>query len=163
MVGKNAAVEALYRDLGPALLAYARSLLRDATMAEDVVHQVFLKLISSGEALPDEPRPYLFRAARNTSLNRLRATSRERRHRAEPPMFVAGNGLSDLVPDLERALAELPTEQREVVVLRVWGGLTLQAAAQVTGVSTNTAASRFRYGLARLRERFGHHGRGSHA
>ena len=162
MGGKNAAVEALYRDLGPALLAYARSLLRDAAAAEDAVHQVFLKLISSHEPLPDEPRPYLFRAVRNTSLNRTRAASREALQRAEPSIFLARDGLSALVPDLERALTDLPEAQREVVVLRVWGGLTLEAAAQVTGVSTNTAASRYRYGLARLRERFGQATKASH-
>ena len=157
MGAENAAVEALYELLGPSLLAYARSLLRDAASAEDVVHEVFLRLIASREALPDEPRPYLFRAVRNRSLNRLRTTSRETAQPVEPAMFVARDGLSALVPDLERALAELPEQQREAVVLRVWAGLTLEEVARVAGTSANTAASRYRYGLARLRERFGTH------
>jgi RNA polymerase sigma-70 factor (ECF subfamily) len=155
MDGNHAAIEALYRDTGPALLAYARSLVRDAAAAEDVVHQVFLRLMSRGAALPNEPRPYLFRAVRNTSLNRLRDASWYAVQRNEPAMFVARDGLEALVPDLERALAALPEEQREAVVLRIWGGLTIEAAATVAGVSTNTAASRYRYGLAKLRERFG--------
>jgi RNA polymerase sigma-70 factor (ECF subfamily) len=163
MGGRNAAIEKLYRDLGPALLAYARSLLHDAAAAEDALHQVFLKLTSSRGALPDEPRPYLFRAVRNASLNRLRSVTRQTASDIEPSIFVAPNSLSDLVPDLERALASLPDEQREVVLLRVWGGLTLAAAAQVMGVSPNTAASRYRYGLARLRERLGPHVRTSDA
>jgi RNA polymerase sigma factor (sigma-70 family) len=157
MGAENGAVEALYGHLGPPLLAYARSMLRDAASAEDVVHEVFLKLISTRESLPVEPRPYLFRAVRNTSLNRLRTTRRETAQRMEPAMFVARDGLSSLVPDLERALAALPEEQREAVVLRVWAGLTLEEVAQVAGTSANTAASRYRYGLARLRERFGTH------
>ncbi len=163
MVGRDRAIEGIYNELGPALLAYARSLVRDGSSAEDVVHQVFLKLLSSREPLPIEPRPYLFRAVRNTSLNRLRAAGRELAHRSDPPAFVARDGLEALVPDLERALGELPDEQREVVVLRVWGGLTLEAAAELTSVSSNTAASRYRYGLAKLRERLGARVKGNHA
>lgn len=157
------AVETLYHQLGPALLAYARSLLRDRALAEDAVHQVFLNLMAGRATLPDEPRPYLFRAVRNTSLNSLRAASREAAVARAEPIFVARDGLEALVPDLESALAELPAEQREVVVLRIWGGLTLEAAAQVAGVSPNTAASRYRYGLSKLRERFGAHVKASHA
>ncbi|MFN8095442.1 MAG: sigma-70 family RNA polymerase sigma factor [Vicinamibacteria bacterium] len=163
MRARDAAIEQLYRDLGPALLAYARSLLHDTAAAEDALHQVFLKLTSTPGAMPDEPRPYLFKAIRNASFNRMRSDSRYSASRIEPSMFVARDALSDLVPDLERALAELPDEQREVVLLRVWGGLTLAAAAEVTGVSPNTAASRYRYGLARLRERLGRHLRATHA
>jgi RNA polymerase sigma-70 factor (ECF subfamily) len=149
------AVETLYHQLGPALLAYARSLLRDRALAEDAVHQVFLNLMSGRTTLPDEPRPYLFRAVRNTCLNSLRAGSRESAVEHPEPIFVARDGLAALVPDLENALAELPEEQREVVVLRIWGGLTLDAVARVAGVSPNTAASRYRYGLSKLRQRLG--------
>ena len=155
MGGHRDVIESLYRDFGPALFAYARSLLREASSAEDVVHEVFLKLIARPGWLPVEPRPYLFRAVRNASLNRRRSVSREAGRPPEAPAFVAEDGLAALVPDLERALADLPVEQCEVVMLRVWGGLTLEAAAEVAGVSPNTAASRYRYGMARLRERFG--------
>jgi RNA polymerase sigma-70 factor, ECF subfamily len=147
-------IEGVYLEQGPALLAYARSLLCDAAAAEDAVHQVFLKMIASRAALPLEPRPYLFRAVRNACLNRRRTTLRERAQ-PTPPMFVAEDGLAALVPDLERALAELPDNQREVVLLRVWGELTLQAAADVLDVPLNTVASRYRYALDKLRQRFG--------
>jgi RNA polymerase sigma-70 factor, ECF subfamily len=162
MGGSHAAVEALYHELGPALLAYGRSLLRDRALAEDAVHQVFLNLMSDRTTLPDEPRPYLFRAVRNASLNRLRIVRRETAEAHAESVFVAPDGLEALVPDLESALAELPDEQREVVVLRVWGGLTIEAAAHVAGVSPNTAASRYRYGLSKLRERFGTQVKASH-
>jgi DNA-directed RNA polymerase specialized sigma24 family protein len=101
------AVETLYHQLGPALLAYARSLLRDRALAEDAVHQVFLNLMAGRATLPDEPRPYLFRAVRNTSLNSLRAGSREAAVARAEPIFIARDGLEALVPDLESALAEL--------------------------------------------------------
>jgi len=150
-------IEEIYLELGPALLAYARSIVIDAAAAEDAVHQVFLKLIASRAALPHEPRPYLFRAVRNTCLNRRRTRAREYGARHASPMFAAQDGLAALVPDLEKALADLPEEQREVVVLRVWGEMTLQAAADVLDVPLNTAASRYRYALDKLRQRFGVH------
>jgi RNA polymerase sigma-70 factor (ECF subfamily) len=156
MVDPDGPIERLYEALGPPLLAYARSIVYDAAEAEDAVQQVFLNLISTRRAaLPDEPRPYLFRAVRNACLNRRRSSARELARREALPMFVAGNGLADASAVLEDALRELPDEQREVVILRVWGELTLEAAAQVLDIPMNTAASRYRYALAKLRRRLG--------
>ena len=72
-------------------------------------------------------------------------------------MFAAPAALDGLATDLEAALRELPEEQREVVLLRVWGEMTLGEAAQVLAVPLNTAASRYRYAVAKLRQRFGAH------
>jgi RNA polymerase sigma-70 factor, ECF subfamily len=153
MNGREERIQALYTELGPALLAYARSLLRDAALAEDAVQQVFLKLLARVDLpIPDDARPYFFRAVRNTSSNVRRSAVRAL---APPePIFVAKDGLADLIPDLERALDELPDDQRQVLVLRVWGGLTLQQAADVLEAPLNTVASRYRYALAKLRQRF---------
>jgi RNA polymerase sigma-70 factor (ECF subfamily) len=49
------------------------------------------------------------------------------------------------------ALAVLPPEQREVIVLRLWHGLTFESVAELQGISPNTAAGRYRYGLQKLR------------
>ena len=54
---------------------------------------------------------------------------------------------------LQSALAELPDEQREIMILRVWGQLTFEEAAAALDISPNTAASRYRYALAKLKER----------
>jgi RNA polymerase sigma-70 factor (ECF subfamily) len=53
---------------------------------------------------------------------------------------------------LDSALKELPAEQREVIVLHVWGQMTFEEAAAALEISANTAASRYRYGLAKLKE-----------
>jgi RNA polymerase sigma-70 factor, ECF subfamily len=50
-------------------------------------------------------------------------------------------------------LSELPDEQREAVIMRIWSGLTLEEVAMATGVPLNTAASRYRYAREKLRER----------
>lgn len=132
-------IQTCYAELGPALLAYARSILRDRARAEDVVQEVFLKLLSNPAlALPADARPYLFRAVRNTSFNVHRAKMRAATHQKNQAGFTAPNGLSDLVPDLETALDDLPTEQRQVVVLRIWGELTLDEAAEILDIPTNT-------------------------
>jgi len=53
--------------------------------------------------------------------------------------------------NLRRALGDLPNDQREVIVLHVWGELTFSEIGELLGVSSNTAASRYRYALAKLR------------
>jgi RNA polymerase sigma-70 factor, ECF subfamily len=146
-------VRRLYEELAPALLAYATSLLRSAAPAQDVLHQVFLTLLRGSVAVPREPRPYLFKAIRNAALNLLRSETRETARRAAAPIFVAPAGLEAAAEELEQALLELPEEQREIVILKAWGGLTLAEAAGVAGVPANTAASRYRYALVKLRER----------
>lgn len=148
-------VERLYEEFGPALLAYARSIVHDAAEAEDALQQVFLKLIAGrGLVVPREPRPYLFRAVRNTCLNQRRSTRRAGARAPDTEMFVAPAGLDGLAAQLDEALNELPEEQRETVMLRVWGELTLDEAAQVLGIPLNTVASRYRYALRKLRQRF---------
>ncbi|HZL35245.1 MAG TPA: sigma factor-like helix-turn-helix DNA-binding protein [Tepidisphaeraceae bacterium] len=56
----------------------------------------------------------------------------------------------ELAEAVEFSLSQLPTEQREVVVMKIWGGLTFGQIAKAIGVSPNTAASRYRYALQRL-------------
>lgn len=142
-------VRDLYRDHGPALLAYAAAMLGERSAAEDVLHQVFLKLMGR-EQLPAEPRPYLFRAVRNAALNFRRSRSRDAPLEEQPWLTRPADGVEESLA-LEKALAELPPEQREVVVMRIWGEMTLAEIASALGWPVNTAASRYRYGLSKLR------------
>jgi RNA polymerase sigma-70 factor, ECF subfamily len=145
-------VERLYAEHGPALLAYAISLVGDRATAEDALHQVFLKLMAGKIPWPAEPKPYLFRAVRNTVLNARRVTSRQTDIESAA-LFVSPSGLDEAGRELERALAEIPDDQRQIVVLKIWGGFTLEEAAELAGISPNTAASRYRYALTKLRQR----------
>lgn len=143
-------VQDLYRRYGPALLAYAASLLPDRGSSEDVLHQVFLSLLGKDE-LPAEARPYLFRAVRNRALN-LRRSGAKLDSIDEQQWLVKPQGMIDASLEVEKALRELSAEQREVVVMRVWGEMTLQEIATVLDVPANTVASRYRYALGKLRE-----------
>jgi RNA polymerase sigma-70 factor (ECF subfamily) len=69
--------------------------------------------------------------------------------------FVHRGGDKEAALSLQVALAELPDEQREVVVMRIWSGMTLDEIAAATEVSLNTVASRYRYALQKLRAKLG--------
>jgi RNA polymerase sigma-70 factor (ECF subfamily) len=142
----------LYDSHGAALYRYAAVLLADGAAGEDAVQQVFAALVRRPVRMEDEHR-YLRRAVRNACYSMLR------RRRGDPaagrPLLepVAQNGVS---PDerlaLERALRALPPDQREVVHLHVYEGLTFREVADTLDASINTVAARYRYALARLRE-----------
>jgi len=148
-----AEVRHLYDQHGPALVAYARSFVTDAAAAEDVVHQIFLRLLSTEIEMPDVPVAYVYRAVRNSALNARRNGQRDAPLDQQLSVFKHRGGNMEAALTLEKALGELPEEQREVVVMRIWSGLTLEEAAVATGVPLNTVASRYRYALEKLREK----------
>jgi len=91
-------------------------------------------------------------------MNHWRARSREVELDGTAWWLEAPRGLEEEGLALEAALRQLPVEQREVVVLRVWGQLTFQEIAVAQEVPSNTVASRYRYGLAKLRDILKPHG-----
>jgi RNA polymerase sigma-70 factor (ECF subfamily) len=146
-------VRVLYDKHGPALVAYACSFVADAAAAEDVVHEVFLRLLSAEIRTPDVPVAYVYRAVRNAALNARRSGQRDAPLDANSSVFERRDGNREAALALQHALAELPEEQREVVVMRVWSGMTLEEVAAATAAPLNTVASRYRYALEKLRER----------
>lgn len=153
-LGENALsaedIRRLYERHGPALVAYACGYSLDAASAEDAVHTVFHRLLRGLTSMPREPVGYLYRAVRNAALNMRRDGAREAP--LDECCFVHRGGNREAALALQKALASLPEEQREVVVMRIWGGLTFEEAATATGVPPNTVASRYRYALEKLRE-----------
>jgi RNA polymerase sigma-70 factor, ECF subfamily len=146
-------VRALYEHHGAVLLAYAVSLLQDRAASEDILHQVFLRLLRGPVAITGPPLHYLYRAIRNTALNYQRQRAREVALAPNGHWLESPPGMEEIGLALQSALQELPDEQREIIVLRVWGQMTFEEAAGTLGIPANTAASRYRYGLARLKER----------
>jgi RNA polymerase sigma-70 factor, ECF subfamily len=150
-----AEIASLYRRHGAALTAYARSFVNDFASAEDGVQQVFLNLLRKETPMPAMPIAYLYRAVRNTALNAGRTGRRETilENASELPVFQHKDGNREAALTLQSTLSELPDEQREAVIMRIWSGLTLEEVAAATNVPLNTAASRYRYALEKLRER----------
>jgi RNA polymerase sigma-70 factor (ECF subfamily) len=153
----------LYDSLAGRLLGAARTLGCTGTEAEDIVHDLFVRLVRSGACLGDvdDPEAYAFTSLRHAvsrsrqrkALERASIERIGREREADGRMVAEGTaGVAD-EPDvrLVRALAGLPEAQREVVALKIDGGLTFAQIAKVTNVSLNTAAGRYRYALDKLR------------
>jgi RNA polymerase sigma-70 factor, ECF subfamily len=145
-------IRALYEQHSSSLLLYARSMLPDTAAAEDVLHHVFSVLLRGNTEIPDSPVAYLFRAVRNTALNARRSETKHVALGEQEPWFRPRCGSPESALALQSALRELPEEQREAVILRIWAGMTLEEVAAATSVPLNTAASRYRYALEKLRD-----------
>jgi RNA polymerase sigma-70 factor (ECF subfamily) len=152
--------KACYRELAPKLLLFARQWCAEPADAEDVVQTAFVKFWRRQPDAQREHYPLLFAAVRSTALDHLRGHERRVRREAEPAVAVLREDAAffDTTVEqredaalLEGALRSLPPEQREVVVLRAWGGLTFSEIAQTLGDSINTVAARHRYALEALR------------
>jgi RNA polymerase sigma-70 factor (ECF subfamily) len=146
----------LYDAHGASLYRYAVMLLADASAAEDAVQQVFMALLRPSAARIDDAAHYLRRAVRNECYSMLRRRRSRGDLDGEAPLLEAVAQPTGAAPDerlaLERALRALPAEQREVVHLHVFEGMTFQEIADAAGASINTVAGRYRYALVRLRE-----------
>ncbi len=144
----------LFEIHGPALYRYAAMLLADAAAAEDAVQQVFVALLRQRAPIENEAH-YLMRAVRNECYSMLRARKVRGDDRGERPLLEAVAD-APVAPDeriaLERAIRELPLEQREVIHLHVFEGWTFQQVADASEESINTIAARYRYAIARLRQ-----------
>jgi len=137
-----------------ALVLYARQW---CNTPEDIVQDVFLLLMREA-ASPDNTVGWLYRAVRNKAMNAARSSRRRAHHEAqaahhgEPWLAASEADRLDAVAAAQ-ALADLPLEQREAIVARLWGGLSLQETAQLMGASLSTAYRRYQQGIAALRER----------
>lgn len=141
---------------GAAMSLYARQWLEPA-IAEDLVQDVFVSLITQ-RAEPANIKAWLFRSARNAAISRIRSQKRRERHEGQavagrPAWFETRVETLIDAGTAQEALASLPDEQREVVVLRVWAALTLREIADIVDQPISTVFSRYRAGLTAIRKR----------
>jgi RNA polymerase sigma-70 factor (ECF subfamily) len=133
---------------------YALMLLGDTAGAADAVQQVFLALVRNrrGAGSVEHEDRYLRRAIRNECFSALRHRRREPGGHGplvEPVDRTSGD--PELRAAVDEALRALPPEQREVVHLKVFEGMTFQEIADSSDESINTIASRYRYAMDKLR------------
>ena len=145
---------------GPKLLLVARQWTRTMADAEDVVQEAFVRFWRHQRELPGEPMALLVTSVRRAAFDLARRDGRrsareERAHTADEPtvaFFQVPFEADERRVAIEEALQRIPPEQREVLVLKIWGELTFEQIAAELQLSPNTAASRYRYALAALRE-----------
>jgi len=157
--GDREAFAALYDRLGVRLYRTALTMLASTAEAEDVVHDLFVDLARHRQKLArvTDLDGYVFTMLRHAVGRRSRRASLARRSidRLGQERLDAG-GFTTAPVEIEdealaAAVAALPIPQREVIALKIDGGLTFAEIAAVIGISANTAASRYRYALEKLR------------
>jgi RNA polymerase sigma-70 factor, ECF subfamily len=144
---------------GPKLLLCARQWTRSLADAEDVVQEAFVRFWRHQRELGGEPLALLVTSVRRAAFDLARRESRRavREERAEggiednAPLFETCLEHDDRRAAIELALRRLPPEQRDVLVLKIWGELTFEQVAAQLEIPPNTAASRYRYALTTLR------------
>jgi len=142
---------------GAALLLFARQFVASRADAEDVVQEAFVRFWRLRASVA-EPAGYMFACVKGCALDWQR--SRRRRLQREEcaarpeadPLFIGAPEHGERQAAIEAALRELPKEQAEVLVMKIWGELSFPQIAAALDTSPNTAASRYRYALAKLRE-----------
>jgi RNA polymerase sigma factor (sigma-70 family) len=158
--GSSDALRKIYEKYKKDMLSLANALLHDINAAEDVVHDVFVSFVQSVDRfkLTGSLKGYLLTCVANLSRDRIRARKRS-------PVGLNENAMA--VPDyrvpiqtvisveqlqlLKNATAQLPYEQREVVILHLQAARTFRQIAQIQQVSIGTVQSRYRYGIEKLR------------
>lgn len=155
-------LERLYDEHAQALFAFLLNFTRDESYTRDVLQEVFIKLARQPDLLATarDERSFLLRLAHNAAIDLMRRRGTRDKHHEQ----FGAEQLSAFAPtddpdeaafrsELAAALGELPADQRAVVHLKLWSGLTFEEIATTLEIPLNTAASRYRYGLDKLRAR----------
>ncbi len=153
--GDPVAVAWLWDDYADDLFAFLCSFLGRRTDAEDCLQQLFMKLVQKRDRLcqAEDLRAYLFQMARNQARSQMRKQRRCVRLGLDTDWLSgkdSGQSL-DLRDQMVWALSQLPEKQRTVLVLKLYRERTFLEISDMLGLSQNTVASQYRYGLAKLR------------
>jgi len=158
----SAELERLYDDHAQALFGFLLNFTRDEDDTRDVLQDVFLKLARRPGLVGTarDERAFLIRLAHNAAIDMMRRRrSRNEQHdrfgTEQLSLFAATADPDETAfrAELACALGELPPEQRAVVHLKLWEQQTFEQIADALEIPLNTAASRYRYGLDKLRIR----------
>lgn len=151
-------ISELYDAHAAGLFHYIVGILKSEVEAKDLLQEVFLKLQHKGLPSVESERAWLTRLAHNMTLDWLRRhhtrRSAEERSASELQLLFqsqADPDIAEFAVRVQAALDELPPEQRNVAYLKLWQGLTFEEIAAAQGIPLNTAASRYRYAIEKLR------------
>ena len=151
---------AFYDSHARALYRFLMSLTASEPDTRDLLQDLFVKPARHPGPAPHDPQAYLFRAARNGFIDLVKRRDRRIKvmicyqNEQEPAPLAESEGATmlDPAPAIAHALACLPEEQRAVVHLKIWENLTFARIGEILTIPANTAASRYRYAMDRLRQ-----------
>jgi RNA polymerase sigma-70 factor (ECF subfamily) len=155
-------IKRLYDGHAQPLYAFLLNFTRDEADTRDLLQEIFVKLARAENLLRNvrDERAFLVRLAHNAAIDLIRRRGTRERTKDNFAAEIISPFSKSNDPDeqtfrteLAEALGELPEEQRALVHLKLWEGLTFEEIADALEISPNTAASRYRYGLDKLRER----------
>ncbi len=159
-LGSEAALRRIYEKYLDCMLGVAMAFLNDAHASEDIVQDVFVSLARQADTfrVAGNLKHYLATCVANRARDRLRAVKRhdarrleERAPKAEASPPEDSLICSEQAQQVYEALARVPGEQREVIVLRVQTGMKLKEIAAIQGISFVAAQARYRRGIDTLR------------
>jgi RNA polymerase sigma-70 factor, ECF subfamily len=141
----------LYQAKAAGLILYGRALGLSHGEAEDVLQETFIALMQKPEP-PREPEHYCLRSFRNRALNYKRSLWRRMTRELESRRWFEKSSPEDPAERAAmRCLEQLPAEQREAVVLKIWNRHTFEEIGTLLDVPPNTVAGRYRYGLQKIK------------
>ena len=145
--GDKTAFAAIYSELKTPVFTVLVRLTGDRTLSEDLLQEVFLRLYRQPPKA-EKPRAYVFRMARNLAIDALR---QKRLTEAIEEQQLYGEPDFGLKLDLERALAALTVEERQMVALHLSAGLTFREVAAIVERPLGTVLWRYRKAIEKLR------------
>ena len=144
---KQQLIYSWYEQYKNGIFRYALSILKDSHGAEDIVHDTFVKALSQGHLPePENAQAWLYRVARNLCYDRLRKIKYEQLQLQVPVQAENPYEYIELI-------ASLAPKDREIVTLRIVGGLTHQEIGAVLGIHGKAAQKRYERAIATLREK----------
>lgn len=158
--GSKEALARIYEKYAAFLLTLATALLNDANTAEDVVHDCFVSFVQLGTKLKLEGslKAYLATSVLNRVRDNIRSVKRKPLASGNTDVVASSEKGPELAAvcseesrQLSKAIAELPYDQREIIILRLQSGINFVKIAKSQNLSVNTIRSRYRYGLDKLR------------
>jgi len=155
-------LDQLYNQHAQAVFAFLLNFTRNEADTRDLLQEVWIKVAARPDLLQEvrDPRSFLLRLAHNLAIDHIRRRGAREKHYlvlaeegAQVFQLPANPDERQFREALNSALGELPSDQRAVVHLKLWEGLTFDQIAELLLIPANTAASRYRYGIDKLRER----------
>ncbi len=154
------ALDLVYEHFGKRLFGYLVSIVKSPSDAEDVLNELFMAIARKREQIgaASNLRTYLFAIARNLAFQMFRKRTSQKETLSGYAQYLEvreddkDKWGADELDAVRKAVDNLPDEQREVVVLKIYEEMTFEEISQLMRISQNTVASRYRYAVEKLRE-----------